>query len=505
MNGNTTRRLKPKILLVDLNNFARYPTLSIGYLASVLRNDSCEVCVYAPLMVGIQGTTREQRPHCFSLPIAKLNHLAATSRHAWIRRWRSALGIRRLSQMTLASKVVLDGLKSLLEETKPDVVMVSTYLMYQTICKKICALCQYANIPILIGGSYFSQPEVIENWSQIPGLTALVAGEIELELPSIVRTLIERGSPTKHIGLFFPSANGVPAGQVAPPLQSLDLVPFPDFSDFPWNLYPNRIVPIITGRGCSWGACTFCSDVTSSAGRRYRSRSPENVLDELAAQYRQFGIKRFVFTDLKLNSNLEMWRSIIEKIQVAVPGAQWIGAVHAGPEPDNGLSGTDLRAAFGSGCVRLTTGLESGSQRILGQMKKGVQLDTISAYLQAAASAGISNRCTMIIGYPGETAADVHSSADFLRQHTHEIDRVSLNRLQVITGTSLHRSMKQHPSRFKGIQIIEDDSAMALTKNYDYANGSAQHRKAVMRLLKEVKQINSRDMAVTALDFEGVM
>ena len=122
-------------------------------------------------------------------------------------------------------------------------------------------------------------------------------------------------------------------------------MPFPDYSDFPWAAYPNRIVPIITGRGCGWGVCTFCSDVTSTAGRSYRSRSPDNVLSEIASHHRAHGVSRFVFTDLKLNSSVEMWRGLAAGMQAGGPWAQWIGAVHVGPEPDNGLVAT-------TSCVR---------------------------------------------------------------------------------------------------------------------------------------------------------
>ena len=99
------------------------------------------------------------------------------------------------------------------------------------------------------------------------------------------------------------------------------------------------------GRGCGWGVCHFCSDVTSSAGRTYRSRSPDNVLGELAEHHRRHGASRFVFTDLKLNSNLEMWRSIIAGMQGAAPGGQWIGAVHVGMEADNAADAREQRAA----------------------------------------------------------------------------------------------------------------------------------------------------------------
>lgn len=498
-------QIEPKILLVDLNNFARYPTLSIGYLAAVLRKASNHVSVFAPLMLGVHGTTREARPHRFSLSAAKLNHLAASSNLAWVRALRDRVSRRRLSGITAHHRKVVDGFAAHLASAKPRVVMISTYLMYRSVCERICLLCKAAGIPVLIGGPYFVQPEIVAEWVGMPGLSAVVVGEVELDLPSIVQTLLGGGDINQHTGVFTSGAKGKPTGKVAAPLKELDAVPFPDYTDFPWKAYPNRIVPVITGRGCGWGVCTFCSDVTSTAGRTYRSRSPENVLSELTAHHRQHGVSRFVFTDMKLNSNVEMWRTLIGGIQGAVPGSEWIGAVHVGMEADNGLSNADLRDAAKSGCRRLTTGLESGSQRMSDLMKKGTRLDAISAFLQGCASAGISSRCTMILGYPGETAQDVHASADFLARHAREIERVSLNRLQVITGTTLHRELKRAPARFKGFSIVHEDHAMAQVEHRNDTIGTASHRKGVMRLLAEVNRINSRELTPGAREFEGVM
>jgi radical SAM superfamily enzyme YgiQ (UPF0313 family) len=497
--------IESKILLVDLNNFARYPTLSIGYLAAVLRKASNQVSVFAPLMLGVHGTTREARPQRFSLSVAKLNHLAASSKLAWVRALRDRMSRRRLSGITARHREVVDGFAAHLASSKPQVVMISTYLMYRSVCEQICELCKAAGIPVLIGGPYFVQPEIIAEWVDMPGLSALVVGEVELDLPSIVQTILGGGDVSQHGGVFISSARSKPKGRVAAPLKELDAVPFPDYSDFPWKAYPNRIVPVITGRGCGWGVCTFCSDVTSTAGRTYRSRSPANVLGELTAHHRQHGVSRFVFTDMKLNSNVEMWRAIISGIQGAAPGSEWIGAVHVGMEADNGLSSTDLRNAAMSGCRRLTTGLESGSQRVSDLMKKGTRLDAISTFLHESASAGISTRCTMILGYPGETAEDVHASADFLAAHAREIERVSLNRLQVITGTTLHRELKRAPAKFKGFSIVHEDNAMAQVEHRNDTLGTASHRRGVMRLLGEVHRINSRELTAAAQEFEGVM
>lgn len=494
------------VLLVDLNNFARYPTLPIGYLASILRASNVRVSVFAPLMIGVHGVTREARPHRFSLLAAKLNYRAATSGSAKIRQWRSRLASSRLSEVTAHENQLLKEFQAELERARPQAVMISTYLMYRNVCERICVICHDQGIPVVIGGPYFAQPEVIKDWSAIPGLSALAAGEVELRLPAILKTLLAGGDVTLHQGMMTMGPQGEIRGRIASPEKALDAVPYPDFSDFPWSAYPNRIIPVITGRGCGWGACTFCSDVTSTAGRTYRSRSPENVLDELASHYRRYRASRFVFTDLKLNSNANMWRSLIAGMQDSVPGAQWIAAVHVGSEADTGLSEPELRAAAASGCVRLSTGLESGSQRIIDLMKKGTQLDAVSAFLHNASAAGISCRCTMILGYPGETAADVHASAEFLERHVDVIERVSLNRLQVIMGTTLHRNAIQKPGQQPAnFSIVSTNPRTAQVEHRYGELETASHRSAVMRLLAAVHRINSRELSLRAREFEGVM
>ena len=493
------------VLLVDLNNFARYPTMPIGYFARILRKAGCEVRVFAPLMIGIHGVTREPRPNYLSLLLAKFNYFFGTSSHLWIRVWREWLASRHRSDINARHAAVVRGFRAELLRSPPDAVMISTYLIYRGVCEDIAAICEKASVPLIIGGSYFAQNDVIDQWIGIRGLNALVAGEVELQLPAILESLLKREDLSNHEGLFVQHEGGATKGVIAKPNEHLDAVPFPDYSDFPWSAYPNRIVPIITGRGCGWGVCTFCSDVTSTAGRTYRSRSPENVISELGYHHGSSGISLFVFTDLKLNSNVEMWRAICTQMQSVAPEAKWVGAIHAGVRVDEGLSLADLQAAADSGCVRLTTGLESGSQRMTRLMRKGTRLETTSRFLHDATSVGISCRCTMILGYPGETVEDVHASADFLDRHHEVIERVMLNRFQIMVGTSVHRALQRKPNRFQGVRVMMEDQASALVTHEYLDSGQRHYRKAVMRLFSAAHRINQKSLTMRAQDFEGVM
>lgn len=494
-----------KVMLVDLNNFARYPTIPIGYLAAILRNSGADVTVFAPLMIGVKGVVRETRPRMMHVTSEIINFLAATSKYHWIRAMREFIASRSRSEITKRENSVFREFARELARCRPDAVMISTYLMYRALCERITSLCAEKNIPVVVGGPYFANEDVVDQWIGMNGLTGLIAGELEIQAPQIVLDMLQGADLSGRAGVFTCDQSGNKQGCIAMPNSNLDSIPFPDYSDFPWSEYPNRIVPVITGRGCQWGICTFCSDVESTAGRTFRSRTPEKVIEEITYHHRTHKASLFIFTDLKLNSNVTMWRTIINSMQGIAPGAKWISSVHVGNRQDEGLSREDLKAAAESGCVRLTTGLETGSWRIARKMRKGTRRDRTSQFLQDAASSGISCRCTMVVGYPDEVADDIYQTVEFLEAHKDAIERVSLNRFQITTGTSFHRAIKQKPQRFKGMRILHDMPEIAAVSHYYQECSSADYLRAVKALQCIVYQINRRELSPKARAFEGAM
>ena len=492
-----------RILVIDLNNFARYPTISVGLITSILRQEGFNVDVFSPLSSGVNGVVREKPVPMWGLAMEKMKFRSAMTDHGLLLRLRKWLTTTSLHAPQLARQTskVLSEISTRLRRGNYDAVLVSSYLIYHNLCEQIGELCQSLQVPMLIGGPYFAQPEVRSEWLGIKGLSALVGGEVDPFLAELVRTLIDKEPLDRFPGVWS-DASDAPN---APPLQDLDAIPFPDFSDFPWEAYPNRIVPIATGRGCQWGACTFCSDVTGTAGRSYRSRSPQNVLDELSYQSERFGTKLFVFTDPKLNSNLDVWDALLNQLPDRLPGAQWIGAVHIGATRErNGLTSRELDAARHAGMVRLTTGLESGSQRMLDRMQKGAKLSGSSQAIQDASAAGISVRVTMIVGYPGEDADDVHRTAEFLEEHSGMIERVMVNRFHIRTGTRFHRQYEQTPDRFPEISDIRNLHQIAVVE-HDFGQRSRAYRKAIDRVLLAAHRINRRPIRESAREFDGVM
>ena len=492
-----------KVLLADLNNFARYPTVSIGYLAAILRRAGMDVSVFSPLSIGVTGVVRETPVRPWGLWEQRARHWSATTRLPAVRRLR-ALAHRHLALPKLArdAEEVVEQFRHRITANEFDAVLVSTYLMYFDVCERIGAVCAEHSLPMVIGGSYFAQPEVRKQWCSINGLSALVGGEVELQLPEIVERVVNSESLNEIPGVWSP---GRWNGAEAAPLAAIDRLPFPDYRDFPWDRYPERIVPVITGRGCRWGACTFCSDVTSTAGRSFRSRSPESVCDELAFHHTEHGARLFVFTDLKMNSDLQLWNTLLDRFQTVAPGSRWVGAVHVDAHRDNGLTADDLRRAADAGMVRLTTGLESGSQRVLDLMKKGTDLALSAEFLGNAAGAGISVRVTTIVGYPGETADDVRQTAEFLQRHSESIERVLVNRFQIMSGTRFHRSLDRNPERYPDVLQVTENHRMAQLDHHFSGTDQPGYKRALRNVLRAAHEINRQPLRDAAAAFDGVM
>jgi anaerobic magnesium-protoporphyrin IX monomethyl ester cyclase len=156
--------------------------------------------------------------------------------------------------------------------------------------------------------------------------------------------------------------------------------------------------------------------------------------------------------------------------------------------------------------VRLTTGLESGSQRILDMMDKGTAIARTEQMLRDAWEAGISVRLTMIVGYPGEEPDDVAASAAFLERNRAAVGRVLLNRFAMVTGTRIQRRLTRGAQRgapdLEG--LVPHQSSATWPHRYAPARSSA-YRRQLWRLLGAVHAINRRPLGLSASAFEGVM
>lgn len=485
-----------QLLFVDLNSFVSFPTLAVGLLVAALRKCGHRVEVLCPLAFDAPAVERERR-EWFGDYLARRIHLTD---------WAPALGARdiarrlRRHRAERPSAVVLAEVRRALDKGA-DAVLLSAYLQHRETVSAIGSLAAARGIPVLLGGPMFNLPEVAAAWRTLPGVTAVVGAEADRQLPEFIQTLRAGGDLLTFPGVTLPDGSrSVPAR----PLRDLDATPVPDFTDFPWDRYPVRIVPIMTGRGCQWDKCLFCSDVISTSGRTFRTRSVRNVLLEMEEQARRHDTTNFLFLDLKLNSWPDMMRGIGRNVGSYIRGAEWVGTVHVDQRPDNGLSRADLEAAAEGGMRRISFGLESGSQSLLDAMRKGSSVARNSQFIRDAHAAGLSIRCTMFKGFPGETAQDMEETATFLERHADCLDRVRFNDFTLHTGTPIWKQM-QEKAGAGPLVVREHHHDRARSEYRSAVPRDRAYRQAKARALAVVHQINRKPLRRGARQFDGLM
>ncbi len=486
-----------RLLMVDLNNFSTFPTLAIGLLIASLRNRGHTIELLSPLAHDVPAATRERQENIFDHLRRRISLTDMPQAFALRDFLRNANNIREERPHPVVLKQVAQALAR-----RPDVLLISAYLQHMPTIRSLAELARQAGIPVVVGGPMFNLPHVAEEWRKIPGVSMLFGGEADLVLPDLVQTFLAGGNVLQYPGVTLPDGA---TSSAAPPLRRLDETPIPDFTDFPWDRYPVRIVPLMSGRGCQWDRCLFCSDVISASGRTFRTRSIDSVLLEMQEQARRHNTASFLFLDLKLNSWPNMIRGIAGRIQQYVQGAEWVGTVHVDQRADNGLSRSDLTAAVDGGMRRISFGLETGSQPLLDRMKKGSSVERNAQFITDANAAGLSIRCTMFKGFPGETAQDMEATERFLDRHGHMLDRVRFNNFSLYTDTPIWQEMMDKSGAGAELELTVSDHARAKFRYRRRQPFGRDYRRSKARVLAIVHEINKRPLRDSARQFDGLM
>jgi len=187
-------------------------------------------------------------------------------------------------------------------------------------------------------------------------------------------------------------------------IENLDDIPFPAR-----HLWPNEflqkygIFPLVTSRGCvNW--CSFCSEVRMH-GRKYRVRSPKNVVDELEFLQNTYAAEHFAFCDATFTVDQDRTEELCEEIRKRKLKIKWTCETRVDKVTKELL--LKMREA---GCIAVWFGVESGSQNVLDTMRKGISVaQTIRAF-EWAKEAGLKPVASVILGFPGETKETARES-----------------------------------------------------------------------------------------------
>jgi radical SAM superfamily enzyme YgiQ (UPF0313 family) len=296
-----------------------------------------------------------------------------------------------------------------IDEFEPNLVGVTSFSYgCQDAYEIIRQIKLHGNHMIVIGGPHVSafRGEVLNGTKA----DFAVKEEGEYTLLELCRAIESTQNYQEVKGLIWRKGDKVIENSARPLIQDLDALPFPAYEKFElqkYLCYDRKLLPIITSRGCPC-SCVFCS-VKLSMGRKFRARSPENVVSEIEYWYhkgwRNFDINDDNFT-CDMNRAMKICDLIIErKLDINYK-------IYNGIRVDR-VSKELLYKMKESGCILIEYGVESANEEVLKRIKKGISLGQVRKAVEMANEVGINSAVNFIIGHPGETLEKAMDSIRF--------------------------------------------------------------------------------------------
>ncbi len=274
---------------------------------------------------------------------------------------------------------------------------------------------------------------------------------------------VAEGRPLSEVdGLTYKDAHGAavhnPARAI---LENMDELPFVTevykrdlrIEDYFIGYLKHPYVSIYTGRGCK-SHCTFCLWPQTVGGHRYRTRSPAHVVEEVRLIRRYFPqVQEIFFDDDTFTDDTRRAEEIARELGKL--GITWSCNAKANVPYDT------LKVLKANGLRLLLVGYESGNQKILNNIKKGLRLDIARRFTRDCRRLGIVIHGTFVLGLPGETRETIEETIRYAQEINPHTIQVSLAApypgtflyKQAIENGWLHEEDPEHLVNERGVQL----------------------------------------------------
>jgi len=300
-------------------------------------------------------------------------------------------------------------------------------------------------VTTVIGGAHASIVPV-ETLQRYPQFSAAVCGEGEVAFLALCKELLN-GKLAGEIEIPSVIARSRDGGIVGNPSDrqppvDLDSLPLPARELLDFNAYRGAPTPgiscdgtratqLFTARGCP-GRCIFCCS-EHVFGRRVRTRSVEHVMEEVRDCVSRFGFRHFTIDNDTFTYDREYVLRFCDEI--AALGVTW--------DCDTRVDRVDseiLKRMESAGCVKVAYGVETGSDKVLKLIRKGITHEQVRTAFRMTREAGMMSCAFLMVGnHPEETEEDIAATARFVREI--RPDLISVAVASPYPGTTLREEM----------------------------------------------------------------
>ncbi len=198
-------------------------------------------------------------------------------------------------------------------------------------------------------------------------------------------------------------------------IHDLDSIPFQ-----PWDIFNSlpydyqcpwmEIQPVFimnTSRGCPF-SCTFCS-VGSIWGKQYTYFGADRIIAEIEYLMKEYGARGIYFREDNFTLNLKRTENFCESLIRKNIDVSWACETRV-----SNLSEDLIRLMRAAGCKAVYLGVESGSQKVLNELNKGITIEEIENTVRSCKKYGVKTYCSLIVGTPGENYEDYQLTKDLM-------------------------------------------------------------------------------------------
>lgn len=325
---------------------------------------------------------------------------------------------------------------------KPDIVGISCLTelrMYALDLAKIIKK-NFVNVTIVFGGIHPTHlyEQLLSHYHFID---YICIGEGEITFIELVQALDGKLALENVAGIAYRRQEHIRENVLRMPIQNLDELPFPDYSDF--NLYDYEIIfpyferkPIlfvVSSRGCV-NRCVFCS--TTAFWEGWRKRSPENIICEIDHLVGKYNVKTIKFADDIFTADKKRTIEICERMIEKKYDIYW-SALTRVDSFDEEIA-VKMRNA---GCCFLSFGTESASDEILKKINKRQTAEDIYRAFDICRNSKLTTELALIVGNPGENDQSIEDNIKLIRYVKPEIFAVSM--MTLLPGTPLYKKSIQ--------------------------------------------------------------
>lgn len=336
------------------------------------------------------------------------------------------------------SQIEGEPIQKVVKEFDPEIIGITcvTFLVYSTIELSKLLKEEFPDKTIIVGGVH---PTIRpQDFLHEDTIDYVAVGEGELTMYEFVRAIESGQAPASVPGIMCMRSGKVVVASPRGLIKNLDDLPAPDIDDLVKDGYQtsvdnktgDKVAVILTSRGCPFN-CIFCANQLLTKGK-YRAHSIKRVCSEIENLITKRDVTQlFVFDDNFAVNKKRAKKLCREFIRRGFhTKLSWWAEARVDCVDQELLS---LMAQ--ANCKIISYGLESGNQRLLDFIEKGITLEQIREVVNMTRKAGIDIRASFILGLPTETRKESLRTIKFAKELG--IDQVRFALATPFPGTKL--------------------------------------------------------------------